>query len=167
MERQNVLDALRRSGGFEAVSRQLGVPPAQAVAGAEALLPGLLSGFTRFGGRDVALGASANTLTNLLGPLGGGNLAAGVLGHVPCDTAAGQTILAALFGAGHGADEVIEPAAEASGLDPALLSRMLPLLAMLTGGYLAARANLGGGGAGVQDSAPGLGALFNPGRGKA
>ena len=35
----DLMEMLRRSGGLDAVSKQLGVPPAVAAAGADALLP--------------------------------------------------------------------------------------------------------------------------------
>ena len=38
------LDILKATGGVEAIANQLGIPPALAQTGAEALLPGILGG---------------------------------------------------------------------------------------------------------------------------
>ena len=76
----NLLDMLRRSGGIEAVSKQLGLAPGVAAQGVEALLPALVGGFAKrgeaAGGGEAGLGA----LVGVLGGLGGGALAANVLG---------------------------------------------------------------------------------------
>ena len=76
----NLLDMLRRSGGIEAVSKQLEIAPGVAAQGVEALLPALVGGFARRG--EVAGGGEAGLgdLVGMLGGLGGGGLAANVLG---------------------------------------------------------------------------------------
>ena len=118
---------LRLSGGINALARQLGEPPSVALAGAEALLPGLLAGFRNFtGGFDALLG--------LLNELGGDALAAAIMSHEAAGIQPGLTILERLSG--------VADAGEAP-VDAGLRERMLPLLAMLVGGYLAARASAG------------------------
>lgn len=129
-----MLATLRQSGGINALARQLGAQPAQALAGAGELLPGLLQGFREFSG-------GIDGLLALVDSLGGGGLAAAVISHEPADAAPGHKILAGI------------PVIEASeggamtgegSIDPDLRKRMMPLLAMLAGGYLAARAAGGG-----------------------
>ncbi|MFM5885472.1 MAG: DUF937 domain-containing protein [Novosphingobium sp.] len=148
------MDLLRRSGGIEAVSKQLGVPPAIAAAGAEALLPAIVGGFRKHadgaGGGEAGLGS----LIGMLGSLGGGALAANVLGPDPTDVDQGNGILGQIFGSKDVSRSVAADAAARTGIDPDLLKRMLPILAMLVGGYLSARA----GGSGSQGSG-GLGGL--------
>ena len=118
-----MFETLRHSGGINALAHILGEPPATTLAGAEALLPGLLAGFRGFaGGLDALLA--------MLDDLGGGNLAAAVMGHEAVDTAPGVAILARLP----------RYETEDGAIDPALRDRILPLLAMLAGGYFAARA---------------------------
>lgn len=135
-----MMEMLRRSGGLEAVSQQLGVTPAVAAAGAEALLPAILGGFRKHadtsGGGDAGLGS----LIGMLGKLGGGALAANVLGPEPTDTAKGNDVLGEIFGSKDVSRSVAGEAAERTGIDAETLKKMLPILSMLVGGYLSARA---------------------------
>ncbi len=156
----DVMDVLRRSGGVEAIARQLGVPPAMAATGAEALLPAILGGFQKqsdaAGGGDSGLG----NLIGMLGGLGGGELAANVLGPDATDTGRGNEVLGQIFGSKDVSRSVAGHAATQTGLDPALLKQMLPILAMLVGGYLSARAQGSGTQGGSADSSGGLGSLI-------
>lgn len=149
-----VLEMLRRSGGIEAVSRQLEILPAMAAAGTEALLPAILGGFGKHaeeaGGGEPGLAA----LVGMLGSLGGGALAANVLAPEPADIARGNAVLAEIFGSKDVSRAVAADAAARSGIKPVVLEQILPLLAMLVGGYLSARA----GGSGAEGSG-GLGGL--------
>lgn len=136
----DVMDMLRRSGGVDAIAKQLGIPPATAAAGAEALVPAIVGGFRKqgeaVGGGDAGLGS----LIGMLGALGGGGLAANVLGPEPTETARGNEVLGEIFGSKDVSRTVAGHAAGQTGLDPELLKQMLPILAMLVGGYLSARA---------------------------
>jgi hypothetical protein len=149
-----VIEMLRRSGGIEAVSKQLGVPPAIAAAGAEALVPAILGGFSKSasagGEGDIGLGS----LVGMLGKLGGGALASNVLGPDETDVAKGNDVLGQIFGSKDVSRSVAADASGKTGIDPSILKQMLPILAMLVGGYLSARA----GGSGAQGSG-GLGGL--------
>ncbi|HVR91179.1 MAG TPA: DUF937 domain-containing protein [Novosphingobium sp.] len=140
----DVMDMLRRSGGVDAIAKQLGIPPATAAAGAEAMVPAIVGGFRKqgeaAGGGDTGLGS----LIGMLGTLGGGGLAANVLGPEPTDTARGNEVLGQIFGSKDVSRTVAGHAAGQTGIDPALLKQMLPILAMLVGGYLSARAQGGG-----------------------
>lgn len=154
MADMDLLDVLRRSGGLEAVSKQLGVPPATASAGAEVLLPALIGGFRKHaegaGGGEGGLG----TLIGMLGGIGGGGLAANVLGPEETDIGKGNEVLGQIFGSKDVSRSVAADGAARTGIDVEVLKKMLPLLAMLVGGYLSARA----GGSGAQGSC-GLGGL--------
>lgn len=154
----NLLDMLRRSGGIEAVSKQLGIAPGEAARGVEALLPALVGGFAKrgeaAGGGEAGLGA----LVDVLGGLGGGSLAANVLGPDETESARGDAVLGEVFGSKDVSRSVAADAATRTGIDPAVLKRMLPLLAMLVGGYLSARA--GGSGAEGSGGLGGLGSIL-------
>ena len=79
----------------------------------------------------------------MLGGLGGGALATNVIAPEPTNVAAGNDILGQIFGSKDVSRSVAAHGASQTGLDPELLKKMLPLLAMLVGGYLSSR----GGGA--------------------
>lgn len=151
----DVMDVLRRSGGVEALAKQLGIPPAVASQGAEALLPAILGGFKKqsdaAGGGEPGLGS----LIGMLGGLGGGALAANVLGPEETDVAKGNDVLGQIFGSKDVSRSVAGHAAGQTGIDPETLKKMLPILAMLVGGYLSARAQ----GAGAEQGG-GLGSLI-------
>jgi hypothetical protein len=150
----DVMDVLRRSGGVEAIAQQLGIPPAMAAAGAEALIPAVVGGFQKqtqaAGGGETGLGS----LIDMLGGLGGGALAANVLGPEETDLTKGNEVLGQIFGSKDVSRTVAGHASAQTGLDPELLKKMLPILAMLVGGYLSARAQGSG-----SDQGGGLGGL--------
>jgi hypothetical protein len=156
------LNELLPNGGIEALASQLGVPPEQARRGAEALLPSVLGGM---GDKSAELDTHVNAL-------GGAGLAQNVVGPEPTQIDRGNQLLGGIFGSKDVSRQVAGNAAQSSGLDPALLKRMLPILAMLVAGHLAGRSGgqqgglggilgtvLGGlGGAGTGGGAPGGGA---------
>lgn len=154
----DALDVLRRSGGVEAIANQLGISPAKAAAGAEALLPAIVGGFQKqsdaAGGGEDGLGS----LIGMLGGLGGGNLAANVLSPGETNVAKGNEVLGQIFGSKAVSRTVAGHASESSGIDADTLKKMLPILAMLVGGYLSAKA--GGAGAEAGGTGGGLGSLI-------
>lgn len=151
------LTTLRRSGGINALSRQLGASPAVVAVGAEALLPPLLGGLRGvadlLGGGEAGVRALVEELTEL----GGGELAAAVMAPGPLDTDRGTVIVERALGPEVARRAVLIEAQRTSGLEPAFGERMLPGLAMLVGGYITARA----GGSGAEGSG-GLGGLGGP-----
>lgn len=157
-----ITDILAQMGGLQSVARELGVSPQQAQTGAEALLPAILGGFQK----KAQGGAGADGLGGLLGQLGGGGLLDSVLSPQPTDAGLGNNVLGQIFGSKDVSRAVAANAASRSGLDPALLKKMLPLLAMLAAGYMAkqggARGAAAGGGLGGL-----LGGLLGGGGGKA
>jgi len=148
------LTTLRRSGGINALSRQLGVTPADVSAAADALLPALLGGLRQtadsLGGGD----AGVDALVDILVEIGGGQLAVDVMSPGPLDVAPGNRILDRALGPEVARRAVLVEAERSAALDPELGARVLPGLAMLVGGYIAARA----GGSGAEGSG-GLGEL--------
>ena len=76
-------------------------------------------------------------LVGMLGNLGGGGLLDDVLSPQPTNVGRGNDVLGQIFGSPDVSRTVAHNAAATSGLDPALLKKMLPMLAMLVAGYMA------------------------------
>jgi hypothetical protein len=127
-------DMLAQTGGLQSMARDLGVSEAQAASGAAALVPALLGGFKK---QAQSQPAGLEGLGGLLGQLGGGGLLDDVLAPQPTDVRRGHDVLGQIFGSQDVSRAVAEHAASQSGLAPALLKKMLPLLAMLVAGYMA------------------------------
>lgn len=145
-----ISDLIARTGGIDSIARELGIPQEQAATGAEALLPAILGGFQKTAQSQGGLGG----LGELLGQLGGGGLLDQVLGPQPTDVCQGDAVLGEIFGSRDVSRTVAQSASAQSGLDPSLLKKMLPLLAMVVGGLMsrqggaATSAPAGGGGLG-------------------
>ena len=163
----DMMDMLRASGGLDAIAGQLGIPPEMAQAGAGALLPAIVGGFQKqseaAGGGEGGLGS----LIGMLGGLGGAGLADNVLGPEETQVDKGNDILGQIFGSKDVSRTVAGHAAGQTGIDPAILKKMLPLLAMLVGGYLSSRGGAqgeaqGGGAGGMLGSI--LGAVLGGGQ---
>lgn len=127
-------DILQQIGGVEAMARELGVSQNQAASGVEALLPAILGGFKR---QAQTQPAGLDGLGGLLGQLGGGGLLDEVLAPQPTDVSRGNDVLGQIFGSRDVSRTVAQHASERSGLDVSLLKKMLPMLAMLVGGFIA------------------------------
>jgi hypothetical protein len=127
-------DLLTQAGGLSSIARELGITEQQAQAGAAALLPAILGGFTK-----QAQPGGAGGLGDLLGQLGGGSLLDDVVSAQPTDIGRGNNVLGQIFGSKDVSRTVAQHAAAQSGLEPSLLRKMLPMLAMLAVGYMARR----------------------------
>ncbi|HYD44677.1 MAG TPA: DUF937 domain-containing protein [Phenylobacterium sp.] len=132
----NINDILQQTGALDSISRELGVDPGQAQAGAAALLPAILGGFKK---QAQPQAAGVDGLDSLLGGLGGSDLLGQVLGAGATPVQPGNEILGQIFGSKEVSREVASHASQTSGLDPALLKKMLPLLAMAVAGYMMSR----------------------------
>lgn len=145
-----ISDLIARTGGIDSIARELGIPQEQAATGAEALLPAILGGFRK----TAQSQGGAGGLGELLGQLGGGGLLDQVLAPQPADVSQGDAVLGEIFGSRDVSRTVAQSASAQSGLDPSLLKKMLPLLAMVVGGLMsrqggaATSAPAGGGGLG-------------------
>jgi hypothetical protein len=135
----DMMDMLRATGGLNAIAGQLGVSPELAATGASVLLPAIVGGFQKQS--DAAGGGSGGlgSLIGMLGGLGGGALATNVIAPEPTNVAQGNDILGQIFGSKDVSRSVAAAGASQTGLDPELLKKMLPLLAMVVGGYLSSR----------------------------
>ena len=127
-------DILAQMGGLQSMARELGVSEAQAASGAAVLLPAILGGFKK---QAQAQPTGLEGLGGLLGQLGGSGLLDQVLAPEPTNVGLGDNVLGQIFGSKDVSRTVAQNAAAQSGLDPALLKKMLPILAMLVAGYMA------------------------------
>jgi hypothetical protein len=142
----NLTDILAQAGGIESMANELGIPPAMAKQGAEALLPAILGGF-----KKQAQSGGVEGLGGLLGQLGGGGLLDAVLGSQPTPVDQGNDVLGQIFGSKDVSRTVAGQAATETGLDSGILKKMLPILAMMVAGYMAKQ--------GGQSEGGGLGGL--------
>ena len=133
-----ITDILNQLGGLQSVAKELGVDEAQVAAGAAALMPALLGGFKK---QAQAQPSGLDGLAGMLGNLGGGGLLDDVLSPHPTNVGRGNDVLGQIFGSPDVSRTVAHNAAATSGLDPALLKKMLPLLAMLVAGFMAKQSN--------------------------
>ena len=129
-----ITDILAQMGGLQSMARELGVSETQAASGAEALVPAILGGFKK---QAQSQPTGLEGLGGLLGQLGGGSLLDQVLEPQPTDVSRGNDVLQQIFGSKDVSRAVAQNAASQSGLDPSLLKKMLPMLAMLVTGYMA------------------------------
>jgi hypothetical protein len=135
-----ITDILGQMGGLQSIARELGISENQAAAGAAALTPAILGGFKK---QAQANPAGLEGLGGLLGQLGGGGLLDDVLAPKPTDVSRGNEVLGQIFGSKDVSRAVAQNAASQSGLDPSLLKKMLPMLAMLVAGYMAKQRSAG------------------------
>jgi hypothetical protein len=135
-----ITDILAQMGGLQSMARELGVSESQAATGAEALIPAILGGFKK---QAQAQPSGLEGLGGLLGQLGGGGLLDDVLSPQPTNVNRGNDVLGQIFGSRDVSRAVAQNAASQSGLDPSLLKKMLPILAMLVSGYMAKQQGAG------------------------
>jgi hypothetical protein len=136
-----ITDILAQMGGLQSMARELGVSDSQAANGAEALIPAILGGFKK---QAQSQPTGVEGLGDLLGQLGGGGLLDEVLAPQPTNVSRGNDVLGQIFGSKDVSRTVAQNAASQSGLEPSLLKKMLPMLAMLVAGYMAKQRSAGG-----------------------
>lgn len=158
----SMLDALVQNGGPQAISRELGVDEQTAHKGMAALLPAVLGGMQN---HAEASPEGIGGLADVLGGLGGGGLLSNVLAPEPTDVRKGNQVLGQLFGSKDTSRAVAQQASQQTGIEPSLLKKMLPIVAMLAAGYFAKQAQGQGGGANPMGSGLGgiLGSLLGGG----
>ncbi len=149
-----ITDILAQMGGLQSMAKELGISESQAASGAAALAPAILGGFKK---QAQAQPAGLEGLGGLLGQLGGGGLLDDVLSPQPTNVSRGNDVLGQIFGSKDVSRTVAQNAASQSGLDPTLLRKMLPMLAMLVAGYMARQP---GGSNEAQPTSGGLGGLL-------
>jgi hypothetical protein len=140
-----ITDLLSQAGGIQSMARELG---------AESLIPAILGGFRK---QAETQPAGPEAFGGLLSQLGGGGLLDDVLSAQPTDVGRGNEVLGKIFGSRDVSRAVASKGAQQSGLDPTLLKKMLPMLAMMVAGYMAKQKKAG---ASSADSGGGLGGLL-------
>ena len=135
-----ITDLLAQTGGLSAMARELGISEKQATNGAAALIPAILGGFKK---QAQAQPTGLEGLGSLLGRLGGGGLLDEVLAPKPTDVSRGNDVLGQIFGSKDVSRTVAQNASSQSGLEPDVLKKMLPMLAMIVAGYMAKQRGTG------------------------
>lgn len=130
----NITDIVTQTGALDSISRELGIDSATARTGAEVLLPAILGGFKK---QAQPSSGGLGGLIDTLGGSKGGSLLESVTNSAPTPAAPGNEILGQIFGSKEVSRTVAGQASRSTGIDPALLKKMLPLLAMAVTGYLA------------------------------
>lgn len=151
-----VTDILAQMGGIQSIARELGVSEADAARGADALAPAVLGGFKK---QAQSQPAGLEGLGGLLGQLGGGSLLDDVLSPQPTHVDRGNEVLGQIFGSKDVSRTVAQNASSQTGINPELLKRMLPMVAMLVAGYMAKQRGAGATG-GAAPAGGGLGGLL-------
>ena len=118
-----ISDLLAQMGGTPAMARELGLSEQQVASGAAALLPAILGGLHK--------------QAQALAGAGGAGLLDQVLSPQPTPLEPGNDVLGQIFGSKEVSRAVAGQAAAQTGLDSALLKKMLPMLAMLAAGWFA------------------------------
>lgn len=149
----DITKILSQMGGLQAMAKELGITKSQAESGASALAPAILGGMRKTQGQS----AGAGGLGSLLGQLGGGGLLDNVLSREPTDVSRGNEVLGQIFGSKDVSRAVAQDASSRTGLDPDLLKKMLPMLAMMVGGALAKQSD---GGDATPSRGSGLGGML-------
>ena len=147
-----IMDIINQAGGIQSIARELNISESQAAAGSAALAPAILGGFKR----QAQGPAGLDGLGGLLGQLGGGGLLDSVLSPEPTDVGRGNDVLGQIFGSKDVSRTVAQSAASQSGLDPAVIKKMLPIVAMLVGGYMSKQR----GASASPDASGGLGSVL-------
>lgn len=156
-------DILNQTGGLKSIARELNIGEDDAAKAAAALAPAVLGGFRK---QIETSPQPTEGMGSLLSQFGGGSLLDAVLSPAPTDTAPGNEVLGRIFGSKDVSRAVAQNAAGQTGLDPSLLKKMLPMLAMLVAGYMAKKGGglggmLGGMAGGNQSGgSPGVGDLL-------
>ena len=87
-------------------------------------------------------------MLNTISGMGGGALLDNVTSNQPTEVNKGNEILGQIFGSKEGSRAVAADASQQSGVDPSILKKMLPVLAMAAAGFVAKNAAQGQGGQG-------------------
>jgi hypothetical protein len=154
----NILEAITSAGGGAAVgqlARQFGLQPQQASSAVAALVPALAAGLQRNA-------SDAGGLSGLAAALSSGRhgkyLDDPSTLQEPTTTADGNGILGHVLGSKDASRQVAARAAQQTGIDPATLKKMLPLVAALVMGGLSRQSGDGD----AKSVGAGLGSLLGP-----
>lgn len=130
---------LQQRGVVTSMANELGIDERTAQTGVAALLPAIVAGM----GRSTAGTQGLGGLGSVIGGLGGGGLLDAVLGSGATPTHQGNDILGNIFGNKDVSRSIAGEVSAITGIDEALLKKMLPILAMAVAGYMAKQATSG------------------------
>jgi hypothetical protein len=159
----NILEQIKSNNGaaVQQLASQFGLAPAQAEAAMSALLPMVTAGLQREAATKGEAGLAAAIAT---GQHESYIDQPAVLAD-PATTLDGNAILGHMFGTKDVSRQVAAGAAQKSGIDPATLQKMLPVVAAIVMGYLAKRSKNAGAGAGPATGGAGTAPAANGGLG--
>src|SRR6185503_6644127 len=125
----NILDMLNGpdSGAVQQLAKQFGLTPEQSQAALQALLPQVTAGLQR----ETAARGEAGLASALASGRHENYLSQPETLANPATTLEGNAILGHIFGTKEVSREVAANAAQKSGIDPALLKKMLPVVATI------------------------------------
>jgi hypothetical protein len=157
----SILDSIVGASNGAAVqqlAKQFGIPPEQAAAAVGALMPAVAGGLKRNADVDESKLASALTTGAHERYLDQPDALT-----KPETALDGNAILGHIFGNKEASREVATNASQKTGIDPAILKKMLPIVAAMAMGALAKQTKSGG--AGMQSGTAGkggIGAMLGP-----
>lgn len=143
----NILDAVTDARNGEQISQlanQFGLQPQQAQAAVSALMPALAAGLQRETATPAGLSGLTSALTRGQHEKYLDDAAAL---QSPATVDDGNAILGHVLGSKDVSRQVASQAAQQTGIDSAILKKMLPIIATLAMGALARQSKTGGGGA--------------------
>lgn len=150
----------RNGAAVEQIAAQFGLRPEQAASAVGALMPALAAGLKRNT-------ATPSGMSDLMSALSGGRHETYIerpetLASAET-TADGNSILGHIFGSKEVSRQVAAGASQKTGIDTAILKKMLPLVAAVAMGALARQTKAGAGTpAGAQAGDGGIGAMLEP-----
>lgn len=154
----DLLSALLRSGGFEALSRRAGLDVSTINDIAGVMVPDQFEAMRRFVRIHGGGGQGVDALMAMLDEHGDGDLAAAMLSHDPVSPDPGRDLNRRLYPGPSAHDDAIGRIAFESGHDRETVAQLAPYAIMLLGGYLSARS---GAGAQAPAGTRGLGPYFD------
>jgi hypothetical protein len=160
----NLSEIMQSAQGGQAVpnlAKQFGLPPEQAQAAINALLPAFSVGLQN-------QAQNMGSLSQIIGAMMGGQHATTFddpNAHLNQQTmSAGNNVLGQLFGPGQATSAIVQQVSKATGINPGILMAMMPVVAsMLMSGMFKSVSNQGLGGLLGQLASGALGGAGNPG----
>jgi hypothetical protein len=149
----------RQGAAVQQLAAQFGLRPEQATAALGALMPALAAGLKR---NTTTEGGTADLLSALSGGHHEAYLERPETLADPSTTADGNAILRHIFGSKDVSRQVAAGASRTTGIDTAVLKKMLPLAAAMAMGALAKRSNQTGAEAAAPSAAGGITSMLEP-----
>ncbi len=144
MNLNDILQAAQGGQGITNIAQQFGLSPEQAQAAINAVLPGLSQGLQNQAATPGGLG---NILGHLADPTHQQTYTNAAAAASPAAAQAGGNVLGQILGNGGIVQQLTQHAAQSTGLPPAIIQQMMPVIAsMVMGGLFHSASNQGLGG---------------------